>query len=76
MDKLPYEKINRKIIYKQKQKIASKPYEYTSEEMFNCGLVNLDKPKGPICRKVVRKLKGVLELAKAGHAGTLEFLSI
>ncbi len=72
MDKLPYEKIKRKIIYCQDIKLASKPYKWEPEEMFNCGVINLNKPRGWFCRKVTRKLNNLLEISKSGHAGTLD----
>ncbi len=53
-------------------KFGKPPEERTVEELLSCGLVNLDKPKGPTSHQVVDYVKKILHLKKAGHSGTLD----
>jgi H/ACA ribonucleoprotein complex subunit 4 len=71
MGKLPFEKRKPKILIKQKIKI-SKLKPKTAEELFRCGIVNLDKPAPMLSKEAGRKIKNALEIWKAGHAGTLD----
>lgn len=48
------------------------PNERTIEELFNLGVINLDKPSGPTSHQVVSWVKKVLEVKKTGHGGTLD----
>ncbi len=72
MNKLPFEKIKRDIIYKQRAKIKKTFPKRTAEELLNFGIINLDKPKGPKSIHVVNKIRNILEQPKCGHAGTLD----
>ncbi len=38
----------------------------------NKGLINIDKPPGPTSHEAVAWIKGILNLTKAGHSGTLD----
>lgn len=49
-----------------------KDYKRNIEELFAQGVVVLDKPAGPKCKYVVNKVQGILEVAHAGHVGTLD----
>ncbi len=71
MGKLPFEKRKPKILVRQKIKIT-KFKSRSAEELFKCGIVNLDKPAPMLSKAASRKLKNMLEIWKAGHAGTLD----
>lgn len=68
---MPFEKRKSKILIRQKSKI-SKFKLRSAKELFDCGIVNLDKPAPMLSKKASRKIKGILEIWKAGHAGTLD----
>jgi len=71
MGKLPFEVREPKILVRQKAKVRKfKPR--SAPELFDCGVVNLDKPAPMLSKKAARKLKNMLEIWKAGHAGTLD----
>ena len=36
------------------------------------GVLNIDKPKGPTSHDVVKRVKRILGIKKAGHTGTLD----
>ena len=67
---LPFEKIKREIILREKVRITKKIPKRKAEELLNFGIINLDKPKGPKSIHCVNKIRGILEQPKAGHAGT------
>lgn len=50
------------------------PNERRIEEYIKNGIINVDKPPGPTSHEVVSWTKKILNVKKAGHAGTLEFL--
>ena len=75
MAKLPFETRAPKILIRQKAKINQFKAR-SAEELFDCGIVNLDKPAPMLSKKASRKLKNMLEIWKAGHAGTLELFSL
>tara|TARA_Y100000310_G_scaffold344362_1_gene456748 strand:+ start:2113 stop:3003 length:891 start_codon:yes stop_codon:yes gene_type:complete len=45
---------------------------YSKDELLKCGIINLDKPRGPRCRVVLNDIKKILSVRKLGHAGTLD----
>ena len=51
---------------------GSYPDERSVEELLECGLIILDKPKGPTSHQVVSWVKEVLDVEKTGHSGTLD----
>lgn len=51
---------------------SKSPNERTTEELINCGIVNIDKPKGPTSHQVSDYVQKILGLKKAGHSGTLD----
>ncbi|MFH0701737.1 MAG: RNA-guided pseudouridylation complex pseudouridine synthase subunit Cbf5 [Candidatus Woesearchaeota archaeon] len=60
-------------IKKEAQGIYGKyPNERTPEELIKCGIVNLDKPKGPTSHQVSDYAQRILGITKAGHSGTLD----
>ncbi len=48
------------------------PEERTPEELIKCGMINLDKPKGPTSHQVSDYAQRILGITKAGHSGTLD----
>jgi H/ACA ribonucleoprotein complex subunit 4 len=42
------------------------------DELFSCGVINLDKPRGPTSHEVTAWVKQMLGVEKTGHAGTLD----
>lgn len=48
------------------------PYERSVNELLNSGLINLDKPSGPTSHQVDSWIKGILNIDKVGHGGTLD----
>jgi H/ACA ribonucleoprotein complex subunit 4 len=71
MNKLPFELVKRKLIFKQKAKIK-KLKAKTATELLNAGLIIIDKPSGPKSIRVGNKIRMILEQPKVGHAGTLD----
>ncbi|MCD6463924.1 RNA-guided pseudouridylation complex pseudouridine synthase subunit Cbf5 [Candidatus Woesearchaeota archaeon] len=45
---------------------------YKTEELFNYGVVCVDKPSGPSSHQVSDYVKKILNVKKAGHGGTLD----
>lgn len=75
MSKLPFEKRAPKVLVRHKNIKIKKFKSPTAEQLFKCGVVNLDKPAPMLSKAAVRKLKNGMEIWKAGHAGTLELFS-
>lgn len=48
------------------------PKQRTLEELFQKGMINIDKDAGPTSHQVVDMLKKILKINKAGHSGTLD----
>ena len=48
------------------------PYSRTIPELLDRGVINLDKPPGPTSHEVVSWVKGILQIKRAGHSGTLD----
>jgi H/ACA ribonucleoprotein complex subunit 4 len=48
------------------------PNERKVDELLNCGVINLDKPSGPTSHQVDSWVKGILNIEKVGHGGTLD----
>lgn len=51
---------------------VSSSRKYSGEELLKCGIIVLNKPKGPRCRRIVEDIKVTLRLDRVGHAGTLD----
>ena len=73
---LPFEKRKYDVLTKSESltndEFGKYPNQRTVEELLNSGIVVLNKPSGPTSHQAVDYLKGVLELKKAGHSGTLD----
>lgn len=54
------------------EKYGKSPEERSVEELLACGIINLDKPRGPTSHEVVSWVKRILRTQKAGHSGTLD----
>jgi len=61
-----------KIYAKTNPHYGKKPEERSIRELLDLGMINLDKPSGPTSHQVVSWIKDILEVEKAGHAGTLD----
>ena len=48
------------------------PEEQNVSELLNCGVIILDKPKGPTSHQVVAWVKEILDVERTGHSGTLD----
>lgn len=53
-------------------KYGCPPAERSIEDHIRRGVVNIDKPSGPSSHQVTEWARGILELEKAGHSGTLD----
>src|SRR3989338_4453542 len=75
-NKLPFEKIERKILIRKEAETNSNlgcpPEERKTEEIINYGIVNIDKPKGPTSHQVSDYVQKILHIGKSGHSGTLD----
>lgn len=75
-DFLPFEKIKRQVILRRQaetsDKFGCKPSERTMQQLFDYGLINVDKPRGPTSHQVTSYVRDILGVAKAGHSGTLD----
>jgi H/ACA ribonucleoprotein complex subunit 4 len=72
---LPSEKKRKRIIKvlaKTNPVYGKSPKEYSINELLNNGIINLDKPSGPTSHQVDSWVRGVLEVEKVGHGGTLD----
>jgi len=48
------------------------PHKRPIGELLKCGILNLDKPRGPTSHQVVAWVRDVLKVDRAGHGGTLD----
>ena len=73
---LPFEKIKRTVLVRQKSEASSKfgkkPSERSIKEMLDYGVINIDKPRGPTSHQVSAYVKQILGCTKSGHSGTLD----
>ncbi|RME77430.1 RNA-guided pseudouridylation complex pseudouridine synthase subunit Cbf5 [Candidatus Woesearchaeota archaeon] len=76
MGKLPFERGTREVLIKRdaktSEKFGKRPEERTVEELLTCGIVNIDKPKGPTSHQVSAYVRDILGVDKTGHSGTLD----
>jgi H/ACA ribonucleoprotein complex subunit 4 len=76
-DKLPFEKIERKILIKSDDFETNPgfgfyPDKRPIQKLIDYGIVNVDKPQGPTSHQVSDYVKKILHIDKAGHSGTLD----
>ena len=75
-NKLPFENVQRQVIVRKEastnldlgEDINCRP----TADLIDCGVVNIDKPKGPTSHDVVDRVRTILQIRKAGHSGTLD----
>lgn len=75
-NKLPFEKVGRRIIVKKEAvtdpNLGGPVNARGICDLIGCGIVNIDKPKGPTSHDVVDRVREILQIRKAGHSGTLD----
>ncbi|MCJ7675694.1 MAG: RNA-guided pseudouridylation complex pseudouridine synthase subunit Cbf5 [Sedimentisphaerales bacterium] len=75
-NKLPFESIERRVIVHKEAvtdpQLGEDVGSRTISQLIECGIVNIDKPKGPTSHDVVDCVRGILQIRKAGHCGTLD----
>ena len=68
--------VKRKLLVKAEEKTDAqhgcRPEERSIEDYIRLGIINLDKTAGPSSHEVTAWVKRILNLAHAGHGGTLE----
>lgn len=76
MNKLPFEKENRKLVTRYKAKTNPEqgcaPEKRSLNELLKKAVINLDKPSGPTSHEVADYVKNILKVKTAGHGGTLD----
>lgn len=53
-------------------KFGKRPEERGIRELIECGIINIDKNKGPTSHLIADYVKKILGIEKAGHSGTLD----
>lgn len=75
-NKLPFEKVKRTVLVRKESitnpNYGTYPEKRNVKESINYGIINLNKVSGPTSHQVVDYVKGILDLDKAGHSGTLD----
>ena len=75
MEKLPFERIKRKILVKKQAETSLSygkyPEDRTTTELIDSGIININKLSGPTSHQLVDYVKRILDIKKAGHSGTL-----
>jgi len=76
MHLLPFEKIKRTLLVKKEAEtnpnLGVYPEKRTMEELFEKGVININKPKGPSSHMVSYHVKNILHCNKVGHGGSLD----
>jgi H/ACA ribonucleoprotein complex subunit 4 len=71
----PWEKEHNLVVKAEEDtdpRYGQKPEERQIQDYVRFGVINLDKPSGPSSHEVSAWVKRILNLAHAGHGGTLE----
>lgn len=76
-DRLPFEKsdlefLNKTDDFTTDENYGKSPDKRTMIELLEYGVINLNKPQGPTSHQVSDYVKKILNVEKAGHAGTLD----
>ena len=72
---LPSDKKRKRLIKVQAKtnpNYGKSPHEWGVNELLSSGLINLDKPSGPTSHQVDSWIKGIFNIDKVGHGGTLD----
>jgi H/ACA ribonucleoprotein complex subunit 4 len=67
--------INRNVVIdeeKTDENYGFEPRKRPIDQLFNYGLIPVDKPPGPTSHEVVSWIRKILNVKKAGHSGTLD----
>lgn len=76
MNELPIKKNNNEIIIRKEAissiKFGTNPEERSIKDLFNFGIININKPKGPTSHQVSSYVQKILGIDKSGHSGTLD----
>ena len=76
MDKLPLERIERKIFVKKEAETdlsyGQDPNKRDVKDLINYGIININKPAGPTSHQISDYIQKILNINKAGHSGTLD----
>jgi H/ACA ribonucleoprotein complex subunit 4 len=74
--RLPFEEIDRQIVVTREAftdpALGRDANSRAISELIECGVVNVDKPKGPTSHDVTDRVRAILHVRKAGHSGTLD----
>ncbi|MBN2880507.1 RNA-guided pseudouridylation complex pseudouridine synthase subunit Cbf5 [Candidatus Woesearchaeota archaeon] len=74
--KLPFEEKKRDILIKKNEETnpnyGHDPYNRTTEDLINYGVICVDKPQGPTSHQVSAYVKQILNVNKSGHSGSLD----
>lgn len=76
MSQLPFEKVTRDVIVKQ-EATSNPDYGYDPLNrpiglLLDLGVININKPKGPTSHQCADFVQKILNIAKAGHGGSLD----
>lgn len=73
---LPFERINREVLVRKElptsERYGCEPLKRSIDKHIECGVINLDKPKGPTSHQVSAYVQQALDVKKGGHSGTLD----
>lgn len=76
MNKLPFEKIKRKILIKKESETDNSygcyPEKRSIKRLIKNGVICLNKPSGPTSHQTADYIKRILNLKQVGHGGTLD----
>lgn len=76
MNLLPFERQEKKILIRKQVETSSKfgcnPEQRLVKDLFDYGIVNINKPDGPTSHQISDYVKKILEVSKTGHSGTLD----
>ena len=74
--KLPFELVEKEVLVRQEaetsKEYGTEPDERPIKDLLKCGVVNIDKQRGPTSHQISDYLQKILGLSKAGHSGTLD----
>ena len=76
MGNLPFERMDRIKLTRQEAIVSDKygcdPFKRPIKDLFDFGVVNVDKPSGPTSHQVSAYVQKILGINKSGHSGTLD----
>lgn len=74
--RLPFEKVKREVLERRhadtSDKYGCRPEDRPVSELFDYGIVNVNKPSGPSSHQVSAYVQQILGINKSGHSGTLD----